>query len=46
MKWITLAVLSTIFVGCAHKFHPERSISSLKEEQKREYYREPFGTSR
>ncbi len=34
MKVLTLMLLALTAVSCAHKFHPERSISSVEGERK------------
>jgi hypothetical protein len=43
MKWFALLSVSMFFVGCAHKFHPERSISSIQEQEKAQRFIEPRG---
>jgi len=43
MKWFALLSVSMFFVGCAHKFHPERSISSIQEQERVQRVIEPSG---
>jgi hypothetical protein len=33
MRWIALLILTVFVIGCAHHYHPDRSVSSVEERE-------------